>query len=305
MVRVPALPLSWGTNGPGDLTSLLLGHQTGHLMLGWRELYRLLRFSKGKLSSGKGQLPSPHLWFHSPGRKWLPGVWSGGLPRRASRRYGRLQAGMCPGRRAGRVQSHRRNIHQVGTDLGGPRTHREQCPGQTDQDQRETRSRPVPTSVRGGWSCPRLGGTQVPGVDTQGCRACHKDGSHGDKGQRLLPHEAGPGVLQAPVGPAAAAEGGSPPALAPVIPPRSTGSRPITAWGHKDLSGHGRVTCLTNYTCFTSSPRGKVYSGLLNLRLHLPVHPHCQSDPEASVLFKRLTLLSFNDKNDSHKQKDF
>lgn len=76
----------------------------------------------------KGKLPSPHLWFRSPGRKWLPGVWWGDLPHRGSRKYGRPQAGMCPGHSAGRVQNHLQNIPQVGTDLGKPMTVSEQGP---------------------------------------------------------------------------------------------------------------------------------------------------------------------------------
>lgn len=75
--------------------------------------------SQEKFSSEKGKLPSPHLWFHSPERKWLPGIWWGGLLHRGSRKYGQLQAGMCPGHRAGRVQSHLQNIDQVGTKLWG------------------------------------------------------------------------------------------------------------------------------------------------------------------------------------------
>lgn len=72
---------------------------------------------RGKSVLGKGK-PGPHLWFRSPGRKWLPSVWWGGLPHKGSKKYGRLQAGMCLGHRAGRVQSHPQNIRQVGTDLG-------------------------------------------------------------------------------------------------------------------------------------------------------------------------------------------
>lgn len=72
---------------------------------------------KGKSVLEKGKL-RPHLWFHSPGRKWLPSVWWGALPHKRSRKYGRLQAGMCLGHRAGRVRSHPQNIRQVGTDLG-------------------------------------------------------------------------------------------------------------------------------------------------------------------------------------------
>lgn len=65
----------------------------------------------------KGKL-CPHLWFHSPGRKWLPSVWWGALPHKRSRKYGRLRAGTCRGHRAGRVRSRPQNIRQVGTDLG-------------------------------------------------------------------------------------------------------------------------------------------------------------------------------------------
>lgn len=112
------------------LTSLLLGYHTGHS--GPPGLAGALLDSCGSQEGNsileKGKLPSPHLWFHSPGRKWLPGVWWGGLPHRGSRKCGRPQAGMCPGHRAGRVQSHLQNIPQVGTDLGKPMTLSEQGP---------------------------------------------------------------------------------------------------------------------------------------------------------------------------------
>lgn len=62
---------------------------------------------------------STHLWFHNPGRKWLPDVWWEVLLRMGGKMYGQHQAERCPGHRAGKGQIHLLNIHLADKGLWG------------------------------------------------------------------------------------------------------------------------------------------------------------------------------------------
>lgn len=98
--------------GWGDLNPTTGAARTG-LYLHWT-----LQDPEEKWSSRKGQA-STHLWFHNPGRKWLPDVSWEDLLHMGGMTYVPYQAEKCPGHRAGKGQIHLLNIHRVDTGLQG------------------------------------------------------------------------------------------------------------------------------------------------------------------------------------------